>query len=428
MPVPASWPRAPPCLLLTLLLGLPEGAGQELRVIQPEESVSVSMGGTATLRCTVTSIIPIGPVLWFRGTGPDRQLVYIFGEGGHFHRVTTVGDITKRNNTDFSIRLSDITTDDTGVYYCVKFRRQSPNDVEIASGTGTQLTVSAKPSLPVVSGPTERATPGQTVSFTCKSHGFSTRHIVLKWFKNGNELRASQTSVDPEGDSPSYSVSSTARVQLTRGDIRSQVICEVAHGTLQGDTSLRGTASLSETLRVPPTLEVAQHPVLENWVNVTCQVENFYPGHLQLTWLENRNTSRMEMGSTRVENKDGTFTRTSWLLVNSSALREEVTLTCLVQQDGQLAVTKNLTVEATAQQKGQGTAAPSGPQTSFLISVVFLLGLKVLLMVTFTVIYICRSRNLQQPWLNWSKLAPASEDGSMASSSSGTKKSSAAKQ
>ncbi|XP_066093751.1 tyrosine-protein phosphatase non-receptor type substrate 1-like isoform X1 [Saccopteryx bilineata] len=348
------------CLLIAAFCTWAGGAGQELTVTQPDESVSVAAGETATLRCTLSSIFPIGPVQWFRGKDPGRELVYSFKAGGHFPRVTTVGDTTKRNNTDFSIRISNITTADTGVYYCVKFRKQSSADVEIASGTGTQLTVSAKPSLPVVAGPMERATPGQTVSFTCKSHGFSPRHIVLKWFKNGNELRASQTSVDPEGDSTSYSVSSTARVELTRGDIRSQVICEVAHGTLKGDTSLRGTANLSETLRVPPTLEVAQHPAPENRVNITCQVKNFYPGHLQLTWLENRNTSRTEMGSTRIENKDGTFTRKSWLLVDSSARREEVTLTCLVQHDGQLAVTKNLTVEATAQQKGQGTAAPSG--------------------------------------------------------------------
>ncbi|KAM8774827.1 signal-regulatory protein beta-1-like [Rhynchonycteris naso] len=404
MPVPASWPRAPPCLLLTLLLGLPGGAAQELRVIQPEESVSVAAGETATLRCTMTSIYPIGPTLWFRGTGPGRELVYSFKAGGHFPRVTAVADTMRRNNTDFSIRVSDITTSDTGVYYCVKFRRASPNDVELMSGTGTQLTVSAKPSVPVVAGPTERATPGQTVSFTCKSHGFSPRDIILKWFKNENELRASQTqtSVDPEGDSTSYNVSSTARVALARGDIHSQVICEVAHSTLKGDTSLRGTANLSETLRVPPTLEVAQHPAPENRVNVTCQVKNFYPGHLQLTWLENENTSRTELGSTLVENKDGTFTRTSWLLVDASARREEVTLTCLVQHNGQPAVTKHLTLEASAQQKGQGTAAPSGPQTSSVIFVVFLLGLKLLLMVTFTVTYIYRLRNLQQakrrPW------------------------------
>lgn len=107
----------------------------------------------------------------------------------------------------------------------------------------------AKPSPPEVSGPTGRSTPGQTVNFTCKSHGFSPRNIILKWFKDGNELRASQTTVDPEGDSPSYSISSTATVVLAPGDVRSQVICQVAHDTLKGDTPLRGTANLSEIIR-----------------------------------------------------------------------------------------------------------------------------------------------------------------------------------
>lgn len=107
----------------------------------------------------------------------------------------------------------------------------------------------AKPSPPVLSGPTGRALPGHRVSFTCESHGFSPREITLKWFKDGNELPASQTSVDPEGDGASYSISSTARVPLAPGDVRSQVVCEVAHVTLQGGPPLRGTANLSETIR-----------------------------------------------------------------------------------------------------------------------------------------------------------------------------------
>ena len=107
----------------------------------------------------------------------------------------------------------------------------------------------AKPSPPVVSGPAVRATPEQTVSFTCTSHGFSPRNISLKWFKNGNELSASQTSVDPEDDNVSYSINSTTKVLLATGDIHSQVICEVAHVTLQGGPPLRVTANLSETIR-----------------------------------------------------------------------------------------------------------------------------------------------------------------------------------
>ena len=45
------------------------------------------------------------------------------------------------------------------------------------------------------------------------------------------------TSVDPEGDSISYSISSTTKVLLATGDVHSQVICEVAHVTLQGASS-----------------------------------------------------------------------------------------------------------------------------------------------------------------------------------------------
>nr|XP_031289928.1 signal-regulatory protein beta-1-like isoform X2 [Camelus dromedarius] len=392
MPNLASWPHPPPpCLLLALLVGLPGVAAQELQVIQPETTVSVTAGETATLRCTTTSLIPVGPIKWFRGTGPGRELIYDY-KGGHFPRVTNVSDATRRDNLVFSIRISHITPADAGVYYCVKFQRGSPGDVEYKSGPGTRLTVSAKPSPPVVSGPTTRAPPEQTVSFTCRSHGFSPRTISLKWFKNGNEITASQTSVDPEGDSISYSVSSTAKVVLAPGDVRSQVICEVAHVTLQGGPPLRGTAYLSETIRVPPTLEVTQHPASGTQVNVTCQAKQFYPRDHQLSWVENGNVSRIETASTFMENKDGTFNRMIWLLVNSSAHRGEV-LSCQVEHDGQPAVSANLTLEASAPQKDQDThERPDQPSLSPSLLVVFILGPKVLLVIGVTVIFVHRKR------------------------------------
>nr|XP_045364530.1 tyrosine-protein phosphatase non-receptor type substrate 1-like isoform X2 [Camelus bactrianus] len=328
-------------------------AAQELQVIQPETSVSVTAGETATLRCTVTSLLPVGPIMWFRGTGPGREFIYDLKKSPS-PRVTNASDVTRRDNLDFSICISNITPADAGVYYCVKFQRGLPGDVEYKSGPGTRLTVSARPSPPVVSGPATRASPEQTVSFTCRSHGFSPRTISLKWFKNGNEITASQTSVDPEGDSVSYSVSSTAKVVLAPGDVRSQVICEVAHTTLQGDPPLRGTAYLSETIRVPPTLKVTQQPMAGTQVNVTCQAKQFYPRDLQLSWVENGNMSRIETASTLTKNKDGTFNRMSWLLVNSSAHRGEV-LSCRVEHDGQPTVSVNLTLEASAPQKDQDT-------------------------------------------------------------------------
>ncbi|XP_027479609.2 signal-regulatory protein beta-1-like isoform X3 [Zalophus californianus] len=390
MSAPASRPCLP-YLLLALLLGLTGVAGEtELQVIQPEKSVSVAAGQTATLRCTLTSLLPSGPVEWFRGTGPARELIFSF-RGGHYPRVTNVADTTKRNTTDFSIRISNITPADTGTYYCVRFQKGTP-DVEFKSGPGTQLIVSAKPSPPMVSGPMARALPEQTINFTCKSHGFSPKNITLRWFKNGNELAALQTTVDPEGNSTSYSISSTTRLVLAPGDVRSQVICEVTHVTLQGGPPLRGTANLSEVLRVPPILVVSQQCIAENQVKVTCQAMKFYPQRLQLTWLENGNVSRTEMTSSITENKDGIFNWISWLLVNLSALTEEMVLTCKVKHDGQWVVTKSHILETSAHQKGQCTDGNSDPELSTLPLVAVTLGPKLLLLITVSAIYAHRKR------------------------------------
>ncbi|XP_025230280.1 signal-regulatory protein beta-1-like, partial [Theropithecus gelada] len=237
-----------------------------------------------------------------------------------------------------------------------------------------------KPSAPVVSGPAVRATAEHTVSFTCESHGFSPKDITLKWFKNGNELSDFQTSVDPAGKSVSYSIRSTARVVLTRRDVHSQVICEVAHVTLQGDP-LRGTANLSEAIRVPPFLEVTQQFMrAENHANITCQVSNFYPQRLLLTWLENGNVSRTERASTLTENKDGTYNWMSWLLVNTCAHRDGVVLTCQVEHDGQPAVSKSHTLEISAHQKEQDSDVTHGVVTSHFLILSFSLMLKVVFM------------------------------------------------
>ncbi|XP_054548917.1 signal-regulatory protein beta-1-like [Talpa occidentalis] len=249
----------------------------------------------------------------------------------------------------------------------------------------------AKPSRPVVSGPAEGATPGQTVTFTCQSHGFSPRDISLKWFKNRKELPAPRSNVDPSGEAVSYNVSSTATVQLASGDVRSQVICEVSHVTLQGG-SLRGTANLSETIQVPPTLEVSQYPAAGNQVIVTCQVKEFYPRNLQLTWLENGNVSRTEKHSTLLENKDGTFTCTSWLLVNASAHRGNVVLTCQVEHDGQPAVSKALTLAASAHQDKPDTEVSSGKEQWMPFLITLLLGSKVLLLVGVSASYMHRKQ------------------------------------
>ncbi|XP_071465217.1 signal-regulatory protein beta-1-like [Marmota flaviventris] len=278
MSAPASWPQRPcTVLLLTLLLGLTGAAAQELQVIQPEKSVFVATGELATLHCTVTSLLPLGPTRLFKGAGPGRELIYNFKEG-HFPRVTNLSDTTKRDNKDFSIPISNVTPADAGTYYCVKFQKSTPVDKEYKSGPGTELSVrgyqaliprrfSLDQALSCLCKVREaeacggcaiwsrlhgwtRATPGQTLSITWESHGSSPHNITLKWFKNGNELSHTQTSMDPMGE-------------------------------------------------IPPTVEVTPLPTMAgNLVNVTCQVKHFYPEILQLTWVENGDMSRRETALT----------------------------------------------------------------------------------------------------------------------------------
>uniref|UniRef100_A0A8C6ACG1 Signal-regulatory protein beta-1 isoform 3-like n=1 Tax=Marmota marmota marmota TaxID=9994 RepID=A0A8C6ACG1_MARMA len=112
----------------------------ELQVIQPEKSVSVAAGESATLHCTVTSLLPVGPTQWFKEAGPGRELIYNLREG-HFPQVTNLSDVTKRDNRDFSIRISNVTPADAGTYYCVKFQKLTPVDKEYKSGPGTELSV-----------------------------------------------------------------------------------------------------------------------------------------------------------------------------------------------------------------------------------------------------------------------------------------------
>lgn len=112
------------------------------QVQQAEMTQTVSVGETITLSCSVPDSFPKGPVLWFKGNGPNRELIYNFKEG-FFPRVKEIGHPTKVGNTDFSIRISEISLADAGTYYCVKFKEGKPN-TEFQSGPGTKVFVTSE--------------------------------------------------------------------------------------------------------------------------------------------------------------------------------------------------------------------------------------------------------------------------------------------
>lgn len=126
-----------------MILSFFAGASHELfQVQQAEMTQTVSTGDTVTLSCRVPDSFPKGLVLWFKGTGPHRELTYNF-KGSIFPRVKEIGRTIKAGNTDFSIHISEISLSDAGTYYCVKFKEGQP-DLEFQSGPGTEVFVTSK--------------------------------------------------------------------------------------------------------------------------------------------------------------------------------------------------------------------------------------------------------------------------------------------
>ncbi|XP_049725620.1 signal-regulatory protein beta-1-like isoform X3 [Elephas maximus indicus] len=392
MPVAASQPCLPrPSLMLSLLLGLAGAAGeQELQVTQRETSVSVTAGEAVTLSCVVSSPQPVGPVQWFKGNGPDRQLVYSFKGGLDrvrlFPRVTNVTDQTIRGNTDYSIRIMDMSTEDSGIYYCVKFRKGSPEDVEFKSGPGTLVTVNAKPSPPKVSGPSKRTSPGQVVNLTCTSTGFFPRNISLKWLENGMEIPALQTLVLPPGDASSYTVISTTQVTLTISSLHSQVTCQVAHSELQG--LLSGHVTMSQFLQVMPTVRASAHPIPSLQAAILiCHVQRFYPEGAHITWLERNHGFETCEALAPTTNPDGTFSQDSHLLVNTSEWEDKRLFTCQVRHNAQPPIQASMKLSELREKE----QASLGPRTSSsLYGMVLLLCWKLFSLTVLSTLYIVR--------------------------------------
>ncbi|NXP02443.1 SHPS1 phosphatase, partial [Thinocorus orbignyianus] len=299
---------------------------------QPQQKVSVNAGETLTLTCTTSKIGPPGPVRWLKGWGSGNQTIY--DQTGSFPRVTRA---VNGSDTDFSIHIRDVQPEDAGTYYCVKFRRVTVGDEVFQRGNGTEVSILAKPTHPVVSGPGRRAGPGESLPFTCTAGGFFPASISVKWFKDQAPISAQPPQVTPGRTKSSYNVSSSVMVTLREDDTHSQLVCEVQHPTLT--EPLRGTYQLSQALRVSPTVHVDTDPPspvgVNKTVRFTCHVKGFYPGEVAVTWLENGTEMNTQNTSRPVEMPQGLFEQSSVVEVKASEKKNGSTFTCRVVHDAQ---------------------------------------------------------------------------------------------
>ncbi|XP_053848634.1 signal-regulatory protein beta-1-like isoform X1 [Vidua macroura] len=314
-------------------------ADQDFSLQQPQAKVTVAAGETLTLKCTTSGIAGPGPVRWLKGWGSGNTTIYDQSKQDSSSRVTRA---VEESDTDFTIRIRNVQPEDMGTYYCVKFVKGNTGDDEVFQhGRGTEVSVQAKPSPPLVSGPEQRARPGQSVPFTCTTGGFFPEKIGLKWFKNADPM-AGQPPRVTEWKMKTYNMSSTVTVTLQKDDVLSQLICEVRHSTLPAP--LRGRYQLSRVLRVPPSIEVRAEPSpveVNQTVTFTCLVKEFYPADVSVSWLENGIEIKVENVSRPLELPRRLFELRSQVEVQATEEKNGSTITCMVVHDAQAPANKS---------------------------------------------------------------------------------------
>ncbi|XP_029142878.1 tyrosine-protein phosphatase non-receptor type substrate 1-like, partial [Protobothrops mucrosquamatus] len=309
-----------------------------MEVTQLPETVSVKAGDSLTLQCTLIETNLPGGVRWFKGLDRNQPPIYSDKQGASNRGVRLVPG----SSTDFSIDIPNIRPEDAGTYYCVKFRAGFP-ERELASGKGTQVFIIAKPSQPVVRGPTRRVMAGSRAGFHCSTEGFSPREITVSWLKDGKKIQAAQTNIlNLDGtESISYRAESTVEIPLEQGDVRSQLMCQVQHRSLDGP--LQDIVPLGDILRVPPKVRLETSPPspiqLNTTVMVTCSVEEFYPDDANLELFINNAPNRKGTVGPKTPNPDGTFSLKTYLEVVAMEDRNNSQFSCVVQQKSQSLLT-----------------------------------------------------------------------------------------
>ncbi|KAG8147603.1 hypothetical protein E2320_022802 [Naja naja] len=261
-----SFKRIPGPLQLLLLLLLQDlvVTGQDAKVTQHPETVLVKAGENLTLKCTLTGANFPGGVRWYKGLDRNQPPIYSDKQGASNRGIRVIPG----SNTDFSINIQNVQPEDAGTYYCVKFRA-GVQERELASGKGTVVSVIAKPSQPVVLGPTRRIAAGSRASFNCSTGGFSPQEITVSWWKDREKIPAAQTNI----------LNSDAKQSICM-QWRAQWKSRWSKKTSL-DSPLQQTFALGNILRVPPKVRLEINPPspvhLNTSVTVTCNAESFYP-------------------------------------------------------------------------------------------------------------------------------------------------------
>ncbi|NXG40286.1 SIRBL protein, partial [Dromaius novaehollandiae] len=313
---------------------------ESFQLWQPQGQVSVSVGQTLTLHCTVSKHAMAGPVKWLKAFGSSKQIVY--DQKGPLPRVTRA---VNESNTNYTIHISKVRVEDAGTYYCVKFKKGEEQDEEYSSGAGTEVFVHGEWCSRLCHGPPEQLPAGKRPR----------RRGCPPSQRAPGRAGLGGGPAPPPLPRPRSLPTAGASRQLggARRDRRSEHPApEAVSGARRGEGA-RADAGAGHRapllFAVPPTVRVLPdlpNPVEVNkTVNFTCSAEGFYPDAVTLTWLENGVEANAGSPPHLTETSQGTFELRSLLEVQATEEKNQSVFTCRVVHDSQSPVSSAVTLQ-----------------------------------------------------------------------------------
>ncbi|XP_067381367.1 immunoglobulin kappa light chain-like isoform X8 [Channa argus] len=215
-----------------------ESRGQ-VTVTQPG-AVTSALGGTVSIRCKISRNVFNGYCLtWYQQKDGERPKLLIYTA------TTRASGIPGRfsgsgSNSDFTLTISGVQTEDAAVYYCLSFHTIKIQEVWTFGG-GTRLEVGsdAHPTLTVLPPSSEELEKGKATLMCLANKGFPS-DWSLSWKVDSSSSISWEESRSPvvlEKDGR-YSWSSTLRLPADQWGKVDSVTCEATQGS---QTSLKQT-------------------------------------------------------------------------------------------------------------------------------------------------------------------------------------------
>ena len=215
-----------------------ESRGQ-VTVTQPG-AVSSALGGTVKINCKISQKVYNGNDLaWYQQKDGERPKLLIYAA------TTRASGIPDRfsgsgSNSDFTLTISGVQTEDAAVYYCQSYHSINSQAVWTFGG-GTRLDVGsdAHPTLTVLPPSSEELEKGKATLMCLANKGFPS-DWSLSWKVDSSSSISWEESRSPvvlEKDGR-YSWSSTLRLPADQWGKVDSVTCEATQGS---QTSLKQT-------------------------------------------------------------------------------------------------------------------------------------------------------------------------------------------